>query len=61
MASPSEVEREELGYVLEDVRGKSLRVVKRECSSSDLCLLFVHGGGGRAGQFKHQIRQLEKE
>lgn len=59
--SPSEVEREELGCVMEDVRGKSLRVVERVCPSSDICLFFVHGGGGRAGQFKHQIRQLEKE
>lgn len=61
MASPSEVERQELGYEVEDVRGKSLRVVERACSSSDVCLFFVHGGGGRAGQFKHQIKHLESE
>lgn len=61
MAFPTEVEREELGFVLEEVRGKSLRVVERVCSSSDVCLFLVHGGGGRAGQFKHQIKELEKE
>ena len=61
MASPREVEREELGYAVQTVRGKSLRVVERVCSSSDTCLFLVHGGGGRAGQFKHQIKQLEKK
>ena len=54
-------EREELGFSLETVRGKSLRVVRRDAASSDLCIIFVHGGGGRAGQFKYQIRRLENE
>ena len=57
----ADVEREELGFSLETVRGKSLRVVARTTDSSDLCVFLLHGGGGRAGQFKHQIRRLEKE
>ena len=57
----AEVEREELGFCLETVRGKSLRVVARAVAGSEVCVFFVHGGGGRAGQFKHQIRRLEKE
>ena len=60
-ASPEQTEREELGFALETVRDKSLRVVERVCPSSDVCLFFVHGGGGRAGQFKHQIKHFEKE
>ena len=63
MASPgpAEEERNELGHAVEEVRGKSLRVVERTYPSSDLCVFFVHGGGGRAGQFKHQIKALENE
>ena len=60
-ADPAEAERQELGFYLETVRGKSLRVIERAVPSSELCVFFVHGGGGRAGQFKHQIRRLEKE
>lgn len=56
MISPLEIERNELGYHLEDVRGKHLRVVKHVHSVSDWCIFMVHGGGGRAGQFKHLIR-----
>ena len=58
---PVAVERDELGFSVETIRGKSLRVVVRVCSTSEVCVFFVHGGGGRAGQFKHQIRRLEKE
>ena len=61
MANPREVEREELGYAVETVRGKSLRIVERVCPSSDTCLFLVHGGGGRAGQFKYLIKELERE
>ena len=61
MLSPLEVERNELGYHVEEVRRKSLRVIKRSCPGSNVCLFMVHGGGGRAGQFKHQIRALESE
>lgn len=58
---PAVSEREELGLSLETVRGKSLRVVERATPTSELCVFLVHGGGGRAGQFKHQIKRLEKE
>lgn len=61
MLSPLEIERNELGYTLEEVRGKFLRVVERSCPSSDACVFMMHGGGGRAGQFKHQMKALEKE
>lgn len=61
MATALETEREELGHSVETVRGKSLRVVERVCPSSDTCLFFVHGAGGRAGQFKHQIKAFEGE
>ena len=61
MSSPLELEREELGHSLEEVRDHSLRVVKRSHPSSDCCLFLVHGGGGRAGQFKHQIKELQEE
>ena len=58
---PAEAERQELGFSQETVRGKSLRVVERAVPSSEVCVFLVHGGGGRAGQFKHQIRRLENE
>ena len=61
MLQALEVERNELGYSLEVVRGKSLRVVHRPCSHSNVSLFLVHGGGGRAGQFKHQIKALESQ
>lgn len=58
--SPLEEERSELGYKLVEVRdGRQLRVVYRPCDASDVCLFFVHGGGGRAGQFKHLIKAFE--
>ena len=60
MLSPLEEERNELGYQLVEVReGRHLRVVYRPCNASDVCLFFVHGGGGRAGQFKHLIKAFE--
>lgn len=61
MLSPLEVERNELGYDIEEIRGKSLRVIRRSCPGSNECVFLVHGGGGRAGQFKHQIKALEQE
>ena len=61
MLSALEIERNELGYQVEEVRGKWLRVIQRECPSSDGCVFLIHGGGGRAGQFKHQIKALESE
>jgi len=55
-----ELERNELGYCLEEVRkGRRLRVVHYDVPESDVCVFFVHGGGGRAGQFKHLIRNLK--
>ena len=60
MSSPLEEERAELGYELVEVReGRQLRVVHRRCDSSDVCFFFVHGGGGRAGQFKHLIKAFQ--
>ena len=60
MSSPLEEERNELGYNVVEVReGRQLRVVHRPCEASDVCLFFVHGGGGRAGQFKHLIKAFE--
>lgn len=59
MISPLEQERNELGYHLEEVRGKYLRVVQRINPVSEWSIFMVHGGGGRAGQFKHLIRALE--
>ncbi len=60
MSRPLEIERNELGYQLELIReDRSLRVVHRPCEESEVCVFFVHGGGGRAGQFKHLIRRLE--
>ena len=56
--TPLEQEREEFGYSLEEIRGKSLRVIHRT-GQSDFCVFFLHGGGGRACQFKHQIRALQ--
>ena len=62
MLNPLEVERNELGYQLEEVgKGRFLRVVHKPCQSSDVCVFFVHGGGGRAGQFKHQIKSFESK
>ena len=58
--SPLQVERNELGYSLEPIRdGRALRVIHRPCPASEVCLFLVHGGGGRAGQFKHLIRKFE--
>ena len=58
--SALEVERSELGYSLQAVRqGRTLRVIHNPCVESDVCVFFVHGGGGRAGQFKHLIHKLE--
>lgn len=58
--SPLEIERNELGYNLQVVRlERRLRVIHKPCAESDVCIFFVHGGGGRAGQFKHQIKILE--
>ena len=59
MISPLEQERNELGYHLEEVRGKYLRVVQRIDPASEWSVFMVHGGGGRAGQFKHLIKALE--
>ena len=60
MLSPVEEERNELGYKVVEVReDRPLRVVHRPCDASDVCLFFVHGGGGRAGQFKHLIKAFE--
>ena len=60
MSSPLEEETKELGYSVVEVReGRQLRVVHRPCEGSDVCLFFVHGGGGRAGQFKHLIKAFE--
>ncbi len=57
---PTEVENYELGYNLVEVRpGRFLRVIHRPCEESDVVVFFVHGGGGRAGQFKHLIKSLE--
>ena len=56
--SPLEEERAEFGYNIEVIRGKSLRVIATD-SSSSRCVFFFHGGGGRACQFKHQIRALK--
>ena len=62
MLQPIEIERNELGYHLDEVReGRYLRVVHRPCPESNSCVFFVHGGGGRAGQFKHLIRGLENK
>lgn len=55
--SPLEQERAEFGYNIEEIRGKSLRIINQK-SDSDDCVFFFHGGGGRACQFKHQIRAL---
>ena len=58
--SPLQVERSELGYSLQPIReGRTLRVIHRSCEASDVCLFMVHGGGGRAGQFKHLIKKFE--
>ena len=60
MASPLELERSELGYSLVEIREeRTLRVIHKPCPKSDVCVFFVHGGGGRAGQFKHLIRKLD--
>ncbi len=59
--SPLEVERNELGYQLDEFRGKALRVIRNDCIRSTGCIFFVHGGGGRGGQFKHQFKALKRE
>ena len=60
--SPLQVERRELGYRQEVVRkGRALRVIHKPCKESDVCVFFVHGAGGRAGQFKHLIKKLENK
>ena len=57
--SPLEEERNLLGYSLQEIReDRTLRVIHRPCQKSDVCVFFVHGGGGRAGQFKHLIKTL---
>lgn len=62
MLQPIEIERNELGYYLNEVReGRYLRVVHRECADSTTCVFLVHGGGGRAGQFKHLIKSLQEK
>ncbi len=59
-AQSLEAERNEVGYSLVEVRkGRELRVVHFEVEDSDVCVFLVHGGGGRAGQFKHLIRSLK--
>ncbi len=58
--SPLQEERSELGYSIQPVRNdRSLRVIHRPCEDSDVCLFMVHGGGGRAGQYKHLIKKFE--
>ena len=60
--SPLEQERAEFGYNIEDVRGKALRVITINSEpSSSRCVFFFHGGGGRACQFKNQIRSLKNK
>ena len=55
-----ELERNEIGYNLVEVRkGRKLRIVNFEVEESDVRVFFVHGGGGRAGQFKHLINSLK--
>lgn len=57
---PLQLERSELGYNLQLIReDRTLRVIHKPCESSNVCLFFVHGGGGRGGQFKHVIKALE--
>lgn len=59
--TPLQRERSELGYNLQTIReDRTLRVIHRPCEDSDVCMFFVHGGGGRAGQFKHLIKKFEK-
>ena len=63
--TPLEEERSEFGYYIEQIRFKNLRLIRRAQTSStgndsDTCIFFVHGGGGRACQFKHQIRTLQE-
>lgn len=69
--SPLEQERNEFGYNIVEIRGKPLRVIHRprhveEAQDSDQTggttttrVFFVHGGGGRGCQFKHQMKALE--
>lgn len=63
--TPLEEERSEFGYYIEQIRFKNIRLIRRAQTSStgndsDTCIFFVHGGGGRACQFKHQIRTLQE-
>ena len=59
--TPLEVERAEFGCNIEQIRGHGIRII--HLLSADLentkCVFFFHGGGGRACQFKHQIRALK--
>ncbi len=59
--TPREQERNEFGYEIEQIRDRHLRIIKRTSKSNttDTCVFFVHGGGGRACQFKHQIIALQ--
>ncbi len=59
MLQPIEIERNELGYQLDEVReGRYLRVFQRRCPGISTCVFLIHGGGGRAGQFKHLVKEL---
>jgi pimeloyl-ACP methyl ester carboxylesterase len=57
MAQP---EAQELGAIQKAIRsdGGSLGIVRRRGTNSDCTVFFVHGAGGRAGQFRHQIEYL---
>lgn len=60
--SPLEQERNEFGHNIEEIRDRRLRIIKRGPEeNTDTCLFFVHGGGGRACQFKHQIKLFQSE
>lgn len=59
--TPLEVERNELGYELDEVRGKVFRVITNDRHGSTARIFFVHGGGGRGGQFKHQFKAFRNE
>lgn len=62
MLSPLDIERNELGYNLEETsEGRFLRIIHKPCQDSDVSVFFIHGGGGRAGQFKHQIKEFESK
>ena len=63
--TPLEQERKQFGHDLVEVRGKLLRVIHRRDDAreggDEACVFFVHGGGGRGCQFKHQMRALGNE